>query len=92
MEVARMYPESIFTGLDIHNRSLEKALENNNRLGLSERVKFLQMDATEMKFPGTEFDNALNYLGLEDIHMTKGRRGVVEKNTENNERLNRADL
>jgi hypothetical protein len=34
------------------------------------------MDATRMAFPSADFDMVVNFLGLEDIHMTRGRKGI----------------
>ena len=34
------------------------------------------MDATSMTFPDESFDMVVNFLGLEDIHMTRGKEGV----------------
>ena len=50
--------------------------ENVNRHNLDERVKMIEMDATRMHFKGKKFDMVVNFTGLEDIHMTRGRTGV----------------
>jgi hypothetical protein len=45
-------------------------------VGLEDRVKVVKMDVTKMSFNGEEFDMAINFAGLEDIHMTRGKGGV----------------
>jgi SAM-dependent methyltransferase len=34
------------------------------------------MDASDLDFQPESFDTVVNYLGLEDIHMTRGREGI----------------
>jgi len=41
-------------------------------------VKVVEMDATGMNFGPEEFDMAVNFTGLEDIHMTRGKAGVEQ--------------
>ena len=36
------------------------------------------MDATSLYFPNDSFDTVVNYLGFEDIHMTRGVKGVEQ--------------
>jgi ubiquinone/menaquinone biosynthesis C-methylase UbiE len=63
-------------GIDVVGDGLRRARENMRRRGLSHGVKMVQMDASRMAFGEGRFDAVVNFLGLEDIHMTSGREGV----------------
>lgn len=63
-------------GIDISKDSIRKARKNIKKQGFQDCIKILNMDATEMNFNKAEFDMAINFTGLEDIHMTRGKAGV----------------
>jgi SAM-dependent methyltransferase len=42
------------------------------------KINFIQMDAAKMGFREGVFDGVVNFLGLEDIYMTRGKEGVFE--------------
>lgn len=52
--------------------------KNIKRQALQNRIEILEMDATDMKSHREEFDMAINFTGLEDIHMTRGKTGVQQ--------------
>jgi ubiquinone/menaquinone biosynthesis C-methylase UbiE len=76
IEVAKLDRTLHITGIDISPSDIRDARKNIKGQGLNERVEILDMDATEMKFHPEQFDMAINFTGLEDIHMTRGRTGV----------------
>lgn len=76
IEVARLHPDVEITGIDIAESDIRNAKKNIKREGLKDRIRVLKMDATDMKFTSGEFDLAINFTGLEDIHMTRGKAGV----------------
>lgn len=76
MEVARCDGSLKITGIDISKSSIRNARKNVRREGLQNQIDILQMDATRMSFQNREFDLAVNFTGLEDIHMTRARVGV----------------
>jgi cyclopropane fatty-acyl-phospholipid synthase-like methyltransferase len=76
MEVARRDRSLEVTGIEITPTDIRHSKKNIRRAGLDDRVKVVQMDATKMSFDPEEFDMAVNFTGLEDIHMTRGRDGV----------------
>ncbi len=76
IEVARRHSGLRVKAIDISRRALRNSRENISRQGLQERIEVLEMDATDMTFPDEGFDMAVNFAGLEDIHMTRGRDGV----------------
>jgi len=78
MEVARREGSLRITGIDIAASDIRNSKKNLKREGLADRVEVLQMDATKMSFPAGEFDMAVNFTGLEDIHMTRGKAGVEQ--------------
>ncbi|KPJ50314.1 hypothetical protein AMJ40_03300 [candidate division TA06 bacterium DG_26] len=78
IEVARSTPDVTVRGIDISKRAIRDAKKNVKREGLQDRVQILHMDATRMTFPADEFDAAVNFTGMEDIHMTRGKAGVEQ--------------
>jgi ubiquinone/menaquinone biosynthesis C-methylase UbiE len=74
--LAKVRPKTLITAIDIGSFDAAKAVVDKS--GVAGRVSFLKMDATKMDFPANHFDHAINFLGLEDIHMTRGRKGVED--------------
>ncbi len=72
--LARRHPDVQVTAIDI--AGLDTARGNVDESGLSSRVTLREMDATSLLFRDGSFDHVVNFLGLEDIHMTRGRVGV----------------
>jgi ubiquinone/menaquinone biosynthesis C-methylase UbiE len=77
IELARHYPHVHITGIDIFTGSIDQANINVAEMGLEERIHFIRMDACELEFPDNCFDTVVNYLGFEDIYMTRDFNGVV---------------
>lgn len=76
MEVAEKFPEIFIEGVDISTDSLEEARRNIWDKGLRARIALKKMDSTRLEYPSQAFHGAVNFLGLEDIHMTRGYEGV----------------
>jgi cyclopropane fatty-acyl-phospholipid synthase-like methyltransferase len=76
MEVARLDSSLKVTGIEIAQTGIRDSKKNIKREGLSDQVKVVQTDAAKMIFGPEEFDMAVNFTGLEDIHMTRGKTGV----------------
>jgi ubiquinone/menaquinone biosynthesis C-methylase UbiE len=76
IEVAKHDNTLIITGIDIAQGDVIEARKNIEKRKLSNRVDILEMDATTMDFPDEHFDLVVNFLGLEDIYMTRGRAGI----------------
>jgi SAM-dependent methyltransferase len=74
MALAREHPGIHVTAIDIDG--LKTARENVDEARLSGRIALREMDATSLEFEDGSFDHVVNFLGLEDIHMTRGRGGV----------------
>ncbi|USG99223.1 methyltransferase domain-containing protein [Thermococcus argininiproducens] len=76
VEIAKCEGTVRITGIDIAQNDIIKAKDNIKKHGLDNRIRVVQMDATSMTFPDESFDMVVNFLGLEDIHMTRGKEGV----------------
>lgn len=76
VEVAKRMSSVIITGIDISLQDVSKAHKNIRQSCLLNRINIVSMDATCMGFHERAFDMAVNFLGLEDIHMTRRKRGV----------------
>jgi ubiquinone/menaquinone biosynthesis C-methylase UbiE len=77
-ETARRHSGTKVVAIDITSSNIDNSLRNIQRQCLSTRVRFLQMDAAHMAFGNRSFDLAVNFLGFEDIHMTRGRQGIED--------------
>ena len=51
---------------------------NSTEKKLLERIKYHVMDTRDLKFPSEYFDFVVNFLGLEDLNMTTGIKGVKQ--------------
>jgi ubiquinone/menaquinone biosynthesis C-methylase UbiE len=76
IEVAKLDTTLRIMGIDISRSDIRNARKNIKRQGLNDRIQILDMDATKMRFPPEQFDMAVNFTGLEDIHMTRGKVGI----------------
>ncbi len=77
VEVAKHDTSSKVTGIDISKQAVRKAAKHIKLHNLEKRVNIIEMDATRMQFGEKRFDMVVNFTGLEDIHMTRGRTGVL---------------
>ncbi len=64
------------TGIDIAFSDVVRARKEILRHTLTDRIEIMRMDATDMGFRAGSFDVVTNFMGLEDIHMTRGRAGI----------------
>ncbi len=78
VEVAKHVSSVIVTGIDISLQDVSRAHNNIKQSCLLNRISIVSMDATGMGFHERAFDMAINFIGLEDIHMTRGKRGIQE--------------
>jgi ubiquinone/menaquinone biosynthesis C-methylase UbiE len=78
IKVAQEHPNVKIVGVDIFEGSVKTARENICKQKLEDQIKIIQMDASNMKFPDGFFNTVINYLGFEDIHMTRGKTGVEQ--------------
>ncbi len=78
MEVASQHPHTTLVAIDLFPRSVTHARANIAAADLTGRISVLAMDASTLGFSDEGVDTVVNYLGLEDIHMTRGYRGVQQ--------------
>jgi ubiquinone/menaquinone biosynthesis C-methylase UbiE len=77
-EFAERDPTMKVFGVDIAEPAIRSADRLIRGKWLDARVTAMRMDATRLEFPAAYFGMAINFLGLEDIHATKGAQGVRE--------------
>lgn len=78
LELVRYESTLKIIGIDIAKSDIKSAVKYVRETGHSDKIKFIQMDATKMGFSEQKFDMAVNFLGLEDIHMTRAREGIMK--------------
>lgn len=76
LALSHQYPDISILGIDICGNDVKRARENIQKAGMHDKIKIKKMDATNLDLAESSFDAAVNFLGLEDIHMTRGRSGV----------------
>jgi len=78
IEVASQHPHTTLAAIDLCPGSVTHAHNHIAAANLAGRISVLAMDASTLGFSDECFDTVVNYLGLEDIHMTRGCRGVQQ--------------
>lgn len=76
IEVARFDRSLRITGIDISPGAIRDARKNIRKENFQDRIEIVEMDATNMCFPREGFDMAINFTGLDEVHMTRGNKGV----------------
>jgi ubiquinone/menaquinone biosynthesis C-methylase UbiE len=76
LEIVNYQSDVRIVAIDVASSDVHKTRDNALKRGLSKRIKVVQMDATRMGFRNRSFDLVVNFLGMEDIHMTRKRAGV----------------
>jgi ubiquinone/menaquinone biosynthesis C-methylase UbiE len=76
LEMARKLSKGEIIGIDIAFEDIRKAKNLAKNAGFHNVISFRRMDAAELLFPDNRFDLATSFLGMRDVHMTKGESGV----------------
>jgi ubiquinone/menaquinone biosynthesis C-methylase UbiE len=76
LEIARRFKDLRMVLIDISKPDIDAAFEKITAAQLDDRVDIIRSDATCLCLADASLDAAVNFLGLEDIHMTRGREGV----------------
>jgi len=76
VEMARQLKKGGIIGIDISDSDTSVARKLMRNAKVVNIVSVLKMDATELAFQDNCFDFATSFLGMRDIHMTRGREGV----------------
>jgi len=68
LEVARMHPGARVTGLDPSERMLAIGRAKTGKIGLLQRVDYVQGDAQRLPFPSRTFDAITMAFGIRNVH------------------------
>jgi len=76
IEMAKQLRNGMIVGVDIVDDGLSHARKLVEKAEVADRVSIVKTDAVKLSFPDAYFDLAASFLGMRDIYMTRGRRGV----------------
>lgn len=76
IEMAKQLKKGEVVGIDIASDDIINARKLVKEAEVEDIVSIQEMDATELSFRDNHFDLATSFLGMRDIHMTRGKRGV----------------
>jgi hypothetical protein len=80
-EFAIQYPDSLVLGMGLQNDvSSWKRVRDSERYqsGVWSRFQYLLCDVTRIPLESSTCDLVVNFLGLEDLHMTTGMTGLTQ--------------
>ncbi|MEM2917161.1 MAG: class I SAM-dependent methyltransferase [Candidatus Bathyarchaeia archaeon] len=77
-EIAKLFGDVKVVGIDISQSIVKKARRNIRRLNLQDVIEVVEMDSTSMRFDKEEFDMAVDFTGMEDIQITRGKKGIQQ--------------
>jgi len=76
IEMAKQLKRGEIVGIDIVDDDVAKARKLVAKAKVDDVVSIFKMDATDLAFQNNCFDFTTSFLGMRDIHMTRGRKGV----------------
>lgn len=76
IEMAKQLKKGEVVGIDIASDDIINARKLVKEAEVEDIVSIQEMDATELSFRDNHFDLATSFLGMRDIHMTRGKIGV----------------
>jgi len=76
VEMAKQLKKGEIVGIDVSATDTVRARELIKEIGVAHIVSVMKVDATELAFQDNCFDLATSFLGMRDIHLTRGRKGV----------------
>ena len=76
IEMAKHLKEGEIVGIDITFEDVNMARKLAKDARIVGIVSILKMDAVKLSFADNCFDLATSFLGMRDIHMTRGKKGV----------------
>jgi ubiquinone/menaquinone biosynthesis C-methylase UbiE len=82
-EIAKIIKKGKITAIGLQNdldsfNSFSKKLKDGKQRKPLELINYELMDVTNLEFPDNTFDYVINFLGLEDVNMTRGSEGVKQ--------------
>lgn len=78
VELAKLYKSASIVAIDISDKFCKEAKNYANKQGVRTQINVKKMDATNLTFPAESFDIAVNFMGLEEIYMTRGKQGITK--------------
>jgi ubiquinone/menaquinone biosynthesis C-methylase UbiE len=76
IELAKRDPSLKIVAIDVSDKAIRIADRHIRERWLDPNVTTMKMDATRLEFQGGSFGMAVNFMGLDDIDMTRGDQGV----------------
>ena len=76
IELAKRDPTLKIVAIDVSERTVRSAERRIKEKWLDSSVTTLKMDSTRLDFQPSTFGLATNFMGLDDIHTTRGPQGV----------------
>jgi ubiquinone/menaquinone biosynthesis C-methylase UbiE len=76
IELAKELERGKVIGIDIVDEGIKRAEKLVRDAKVANIVSIRKMDAVELSFPNDYFDIATSFLGMRDVYMTKGKKGV----------------
>lgn len=76
IEMAKQIKMGEIVGIDIVNDGISNAKKLVKQAEVADIVSIVKMDAVKLSFSDDCFDVATSFLGMRDIYMTRGRKGV----------------
>jgi ubiquinone/menaquinone biosynthesis C-methylase UbiE len=76
IELGKRDPTLKIVAIDISERAVRSAERRIKEKWLDSSVTTLKMDSTRLDFQPSTFSLATNFMGLDDIHSTRGPQGV----------------
>jgi ubiquinone/menaquinone biosynthesis C-methylase UbiE len=76
IELVKRDPSLKIIAIDVSDRAIKIADRRIRERWLDPHVTTMKMDATRLEFQGSSFGMAVNFMGLNDVDMTRGDQGV----------------
>jgi ubiquinone/menaquinone biosynthesis C-methylase UbiE len=76
IDIAKQLKKGRIVGIDITSEAVNMARRLVRDAEVAGIVQILRIDATNLSFPDNHFHLATSFLGMRDIYMTRGEKGV----------------
>ncbi len=76
IELAKRDPSLKIVAIDVSDKAIRIADRRIREKWLDPHVTTMKMDATRLEFQGGSFGMAVNFMGLDEVDMTRGDQGV----------------
>jgi ubiquinone/menaquinone biosynthesis C-methylase UbiE len=76
IELVKRDPSLKIVAIDVSDKAIRIADRRIRERWLDPHVTTMKMDATRLEFQGRSFGLAVNFMGLDDVDMTRGDQGV----------------